>query len=332
MKPTYEELERRVKTLEAEIVQQRLAEKALRKSEEYYRSLFENNPVETITVDDEGRVTGYNLARKRSGRRLPEIGCKMYRDYASKHFIDMYAELMDCIQTGKAKEFPEQKYKGQYLYINMAPFEGGAIITSRNMTAWKAAEASLQENEKRYRSLFENNPMETITVDHQGRVTGYNLARKRVGDRLPGIGDVMYIDYASHHEIDMHKELMDCILTGTSKEFPERKYGDRYLYVNMAAFEDGAIIISKDITYRILSEKERDRLILDLKDALKQVKKLSGLLPICSSCKRIRDDNGYWNQIEGYIRDHSEADFSHGICPQCMEKLYPELMMDEDLS
>lgn len=61
----------------------------------------------------------------------------------------------------------------------------------------------------------------------------------------------------------------------------------------------------------------------ELQEALVKVKTLSGLLPICSSCKRIRDDRGYWNQIEMYIRDHSEADFSHGLCPECAKKLYP---------
>jgi len=62
-----------------------------------------------------------------------------------------------------------------------------------------------------------------------------------------------------------------------------------------------------------------------LKDSLNEIKKLSGMLPICASCRKIRDDNGYWNQIEAYISEHSEAQFSHGICPYCMEKLYPEL-------
>ena len=62
----------------------------------------------------------------------------------------------------------------------------------------------------------------------------------------------------------------------------------------------------------------------ELEDALSEVKKLSGLLPICASCKKVRDDNGYWRQIESYIRDHSEAEFSHGICPNCAQELYPE--------
>jgi len=70
-------------------------------------------------------------------------------------------------------------------------------------------------------------------------------------------------------------------------------------------------------------EEEREKLIGELQEALAKVKQLSGLLPICASCKKIRDDKGYWNQIESYIRDHSEAEFSHGICPECAAKLYP---------
>ncbi len=67
----------------------------------------------------------------------------------------------------------------------------------------------------------------------------------------------------------------------------------------------------------------------DLLNALNQVKKLSGLLPICSSCKKIRDDRGYWNQLESYIENHSEAEFSHGICPECAKRLYPDLDVDD---
>ena len=64
--------------------------------------------------------------------------------------------------------------------------------------------------------------------------------------------------------------------------------------------------------------------LLPIWEALSEVKTLSGLLPICSSCKKIRDDNGYWNQIEIYIREHSKADFTHSVCPECAKKLYPE--------
>jgi AmiR/NasT family two-component response regulator len=71
------------------------------------------------------------------------------------------------------------------------------------------------------------------------------------------------------------------------------------------------------------------RLNVELQDALDQVKQLQGMLPICAHCKKIRDDDGYWHQIESYIRDHSEAVFSHSICPDCFRELYPEYVEDE---
>ncbi len=80
-----------------------------------------------------------------------------------------------------------------------------------------------------------------------------------------------------------------------------------------------------DITARKRVEEQRNQLVDELQSALADVKLLSGFLPICASCKKIRDDQGYWNQIEAYISDHSEAKFSHGICPDCAEKAYEEL-------
>jgi PAS domain S-box-containing protein len=88
----------------------------------------------------------------------------------------------------------------------------------------------------------------------------------------------------------------------------------------------GFLGIIRDITERTKAAAERERLIGGLRDALSKVKTLSGFIPICASCKKIRDDKGYWNQIEIYVRDHSDAEFSHGICPDCMVKLYPEFV------
>jgi len=86
----------------------------------------------------------------------------------------------------------------------------------------------------------------------------------------------------------------------------------------------GIIETFQDITARRLLEGEKEKLIGQLSSALEKVKLLSGFLPICASCKKIRDDKGYWTQIETYIKNHSEAEFSHGICPECAEKLYGE--------
>jgi hypothetical protein len=72
-------------------------------------------------------------------------------------------------------------------------------------------------------------------------------------------------------------------------------------------------------------EINNKRLIRELQAEIQKVKALSGLLPICAGCKKIRDDEGYWHQVEVYIRNHSEAEFSHGLCPECEKSLYPEL-------
>ncbi len=84
------------------------------------------------------------------------------------------------------------------------------------------------------------------------------------------------------------------------------------------------LTVTTDLTDYITAEQAREKLIVELEEALSEVKTLSGLLPICSSCKKIRDDNGYWHQIELYIQAHSEAEFSHGICLDCAKELYPQ--------
>jgi hypothetical protein len=83
---------------------------------------------------------------------------------------------------------------------------------------------------------------------------------------------------------------------------------------------------ARDFSSRMLEEK--NKALLEEKEqlevALKEIKTLSGLIPICSSCKKIRNDEGYWEQVETYIKNHSGADFTHGICPECIAKLYPD--------
>lgn len=82
--------------------------------------------------------------------------------------------------------------------------------------------------------------------------------------------------------------------------------------------------LQEEIFERQRAQEEREHLIVELQEALGHVKTLSGLLPICASCKKIRDDKGYWNQIESYIRKHSSAEFTHSCCPECAKRLYPE--------
>ena len=87
--------------------------------------------------------------------------------------------------------------------------------------------------------------------------------------------------------------------------------------------EERTALLAMEIEERKRTEAEREVVIAELRDALSNVKHLHGLLPICASCKRIRDDHGCWNDVEEYIRKHSEAYFTHGICPDCAKRLYP---------
>jgi PAS domain S-box-containing protein len=93
-----------------------------------------------------------------------------------------------------------------------------------------------------------------------------------------------------------------------------------------AANEARTCIIIRDVTERKAAEAERERLIAEMQHALASVKCLSGLLPICAACRKIRDKQGFWHDLENYIRQHSEADFTHGICPDCRRRLYPETL------
>ena len=82
--------------------------------------------------------------------------------------------------------------------------------------------------------------------------------------------------------------------------------------------------LQKDISMRKLAEQERERLIRELQDAMAKIKTLSGLLPTCAWCRKVRDDDGYWKKVETYIEEHSEASFTHGICPECLQENDPE--------
>ena len=107
--------------------------------------------------------------------------------------------------------------------------------------------------------------------------------------------------------------------------------GDRFFITSVrpqldeAAKVASVVCISKEITERKRVEVEREQLIQDLQDALAKVRTLSGLLPICAHCKKVRDDEGYWTRIESYISAHTRAEFSHGICPDCVGQVFPEM-------
>jgi hypothetical protein len=143
-------------------------------------------------------------------------------------------------------------------------------------------------------------------------------------------GDLDYIEVdnghdASYFQIRFHArkglpgdDILEQFLRG------ERADAPRTLVENLWYRARGlAVELEREKRYFLASQENSQELIARLRDALAKVKTLSGMLPICSSCKKIRDDKGYWDQIEHYISNHSEAEFSHAICPDCARTLYP---------
>jgi transcriptional regulator with GAF, ATPase, and Fis domain len=101
---------------------------------------------------------------------------------------------------------------------------------------------------------------------------------------------------------------------------------DRYDQTDLEVMTLVADQVAQAIEYK-RAEDERRRLIQELQSALDEIKTLQGILPVCSHCMKVRDDQGYWNQIDAYIQKHSDAKISHGICPQCAKELYPDLQL-----
>lgn len=98
--------------------------------------------------------------------------------------------------------------------------------------------------------------------------------------------------------------------------------------VELLARASSALALKKEMDCRKAREEELRRSNAELQQALREVKVLRGLIPICASCKKIRNDDGFWQQLEEYIGEHSEAEFSHGICQPCVKKLYPGVYQD----
>jgi len=194
----------------------------------------------------------------------------------------------------------------------------------------------LRKSEKHYRILMDESMDPTFSFYADGTYRYVNNAfANGVGKTLDEIIGRKIWDVFEKDEADKRFAIVKKVFTeGKTEEIEVRvplPAGDTYYLttvkpiLNDVGAVETVICTSKNITKRKLAEvalkKEHDKLL----NALKEIKTLAGLLPICASCKKIRDDKGYWNQIEGYIQQHSNAQFSHAICPACAKKLYPDL-------
>jgi len=220
---------------------------------------------------------------------------------------------------------------------------------NKEITERKRAEEALAESEEKFRTIIENINVGlyrlAIERNEHGPYGRLILANSALVAILgyESINSLMGINIADHYEgPEDRKFIMEELLRKgiiKNREFRLRKKNGTPLWASVTAKahydSQGNIIwvdgIIEDVTERKKMEEKREKLIQELQTAIDNIKTLHGIIPICSSCKKIRDDKGYWHQVEVYISDHSEADFSHGICVECARKLYPEVYKEAGL-
>jgi PAS domain S-box-containing protein len=220
----------------------------------------------------------------------------------------------------------------------------------RKIARLKEQLAAVREGQERYRRLFDSLPVSVYVVDKDGIITDVNPYHVQ----HMGRGKLRREDYvgksaperesfvAAGVTEDIRRVLKGIPMTAEAVHFPkvsgggEGYFTTRGVPVKRGKKVVGAVFITEDVTMLKMAQAElslhKERLeelvqarTAELQDALSRVKTLSGFLPICASCKKVRNDEGYWTQVEEYLRDHSEIEFSHGLCPDCMKKLYPQL-------
>ncbi len=146
--------------------------------------------------------------------------------------------------------------------------------------------------------------------------------------RLP---DISGLEVLEKIKVD-HPSIEAIILTGnaTLDSAIEATNRGAFSYLQKPYDVDQLLLHIRHAIEKQQAAAEREKLIIQLQEALEKVKTLRGFIPICASCKKVRDDKGYWTQVEAYVSEHSLAEFSHGICPECAKKLYPEYFKDDD--
>ena len=216
----------------------------------------------------------------------------------------------------------------------------GMIGVMVDITERKLAEEQLLEKEETLKVITESTNDAIIIMNNRGIITFWNTAASNMlgYSKEEAVGKNLHELIVPERFLNAHLSAFPQFIktgkgnaVGTTLEL--YAIGKDHIEIPvelslssiMIEGEWFAVGIIRDITARKHAEEQRDRLILDLQKALSEVKTLRGFLPICSHCKKIRDDKGYWNQIESYIHKHTDTEFSHGICPECAEKYFPEM-------
>lgn len=336
---------RRILCTLTDLKSQKLAEQQLKSSQTLLAAVFDSIQDGISVLDREFNIITVNRAmRTWYAHALPLEGKKCYAAYHGRRNACETCPTARAMQTGKLEvnEIPLIRRGTEIGTLEVFAFPmleaSGRIETVveyvRNITARKRTESLLKEREQLFRSLFEENHSAMLLVDPEtGAIVDANPSAcafygypKTVLTKMKA----MEINTLSQEEIfqEMEKargeernyfDFRHRLADGTIREVE--------VFSGPITIGDRALLCSiiHDVSARKEVEREKERLIDKLQKALSEVKTLRGFLPICASCKKIRDDKGYWNQIESYISKHSEAEFSHSICPECARKLYPDL-------
>lgn len=273
--------------------------------------------VDVILLDImlEGELTGIDTARLINKKHdIPII------------FLTAYADNATISSASSVKP---------YAYI-VKPFDAKELNAAIEITLVKhSAERKLKISNKKYESLFMENPEPAVYLDPSFKVIDVN---PRFIECFGYMLDEIYGKSIDKLIIPQGLQKEASTLSKQSekgnvyKDVYRKKKDGKLVPVSISAapiiidgIHTGTFVIYKDISAQKKAEDEREEVIVKLKKALEEVKTLSGLIPICSHCKKVRDDNGFWDQVEDYIAKRSDADFSHGICPDCMKKYYPKI-------
>ncbi len=215
----------------------------------------------------------------------------------------------------------------------------GAAGFFRDITPRKRAEEALQRSERRFRTLVEEAPV-AVAMTREGRFLHVNRAWLTLFgfEDLEALDPATIFDIVAPESLEAFRVYPDQVAEGLASplgyEFQGlRQDGEKRviaLDLQLLNLDDGPATLGffKDITALRRAEAEREALIGELRRALDEVQILSGLLPVCSYCRKIRDDHGYWNRMEAYLEARTQATFSHGICPECLHRHFPEIEQD----
>lgn len=328
-----------------DLTSQKLTEQRLKKSPAFLEAIFNSIQDGISVLDHNLNIVSVNRTMEKwYARKLPLEGKKCYTVYHGRREACDTCPTALAMQSGKLEmsEIPlfrqGERIGTLELYafpmLNKAGQTEAVVEYVRDITARKQAESLMMEREQLFRSLFEENYSAMLLIDpDSGAIVDANPSACAFYGYPKNVLTAMHIiEINTLSQAEVFKEM-------EKAKSEKRNYFDfRHRLADGTIREvevySGPITIGgrsmlcsivHDVSARKAVEREKESLIEKLQKALSEVKTLRGFLPICASCKKIRDDKGYWNQIETYIREHSEAEFSHGLCPECARRLYPDL-------